>query len=929
MKKFIKVFGIIILVLFIILLVTPIFFKGKILDVAKKTMNESMNAKVDFSDLSISLIRNFPNASVRLKNLYIAGIGDFENETLLKLKAFDVKVDMVSAIKMENIKIKGILLDNPVINALVREDGKVNWDIMKTDTTEIEEVDTTESEFTTKIAIKKFEIRNAYINYIDDSSKMSASLGDFDFLMRGDFSQEQTDLDINSTTSRVNFIMDGMKYVKDASLKMDISLGADLKNSIYTLKENTISLNDLALMFNGRFEMPNDSDIIVDMNFATKNNEFKSLLSLVPAVYMKDFQDVKTSGKLSLEGAVNGLYSGEKMPNAKLNLRVENAMFKYPDLPKSADNIQIDVDVFYDGTIMDSTTVDLNRFHIEFGGNPVDLVMNIKTPESDMHLNGLFNINLDLSTLADVVPLDSMTLKGKIKGAIDFMGYMSSIEKEEYEDFKANGNLTVSDFVYNSPDLPNAFLINNALMNFSPKFVEVANFDAEIGNSDMQFSGRVENFIPYVFKDKTIRGNFLFTSGVLDINEFITESTEEETVAEDTSALSVVEVPSNIDFRLESRIGKIYYDKLEISNTLGIITVRDSKVMMENLSMNMLQGSLKLNGEYNTQDIKAPLVDFGIDAQSIDIPSAVNSFSVIESLAPVAKSASGKINLNMQYTSLLDQQMSPVLNSIVGKGSFSSDNIGLEKSKMFSKIGDALKTKAFDNLALENVNVNFEINNGRIIIEPFETKMGQSNFVIGGSQGIDQTMSYALNINTPKSNLGSGATDAINNLYAQAASKGLNFQQSDQIGIGVNVGGTVTDPQISLNLKDNVKQGVQAVKEEIKEKVKEEINAKKEEVKEKVSEEAQKIMAQARNEAEAIKKQAADAANTVRKEANANADKLVNEAKNPVSKKAAELTAKKMRQEGDDKAKLIEKEADEKANKIISEAQVRADKLSQ
>ena len=34
----------------------------------------------------------------------------------------------------------------------------------------------------------------------------------------------------------------------------------------------------------------------------------------------------------------------KRMPNAGIKLLVQNAMFKYPDLPKSAENIQIDLD---------------------------------------------------------------------------------------------------------------------------------------------------------------------------------------------------------------------------------------------------------------------------------------------------------------------------------------------------------------------------------------------------------------------------------------------------------------------------------------------------------------------------------------------------------------------------------------------------------
>ena len=283
----------------------------------------------------------------------------------------------------------------------------------------------------------------------------------------------------------------------------------------------------------------------------------------------------------------------------------------------------------------------------------------------------------------------------------------------------------------------------------------------------------------------------------------------------------------------------------------------------------------------------------------------------------------------MQYTSLLDEEMSPILKSIVGKGSFSSTNIGLIKSNTFAKIGDALKTKAFDNMTLQNLKVGFEIRNGRVYLDPFETKMGTTNFVIAGDQGIDKTMNYDMNINIPRTVLGSGANESLNKLYANAASKGINISPSETLNMNVNVGGSFSEPKISIDLKDNVKQSAAAIKEEIKEKAKEEIEKKKEEAKAIVNEEAEKIIAEAEKQAGQIRQEAARLAEITRDEANSNADKMVNEAKNPIAKRAAEIGAKKLRQEGEDKAQRIIREADDKANKIVQEARERADKLTQ
>ncbi len=664
----------------------------------------------------------------------------------------------------------------------------------------------------------------------------------------------------------------------------------------------------------------------MDLKYGLDKADFKSLLSLIPAIYMKDYQDVQAAGKLKLDGMVKGTYNEKTMPDVGLTLLVENGMFKYPDLPKSATNIGIDVNLFYDGVQNDNTTVDINKFHMDLGGNPVDMTLNIKTPMSDMQINGNLKMNLDLATINDVIPLDSTTLTGKINAALDFMGFMSYIETEQYEKFKADGSLDIKGFTYKSPDLPRDLSINNASLAFSPKYVEVKSFDAIMGKSDFHLSGKLEDFIPYVFKDQTIRGNFIFTSGVLDLNEFMTESTT-TTTETDTVPLSVIEVPANIDFKLVSRIDKLYYDKLDIENAIGTILVKDSKVILDGVSMNMLDGSMKLSGEYNTKDIKNPLVDFNFNATAIDIPAAFSAFTSLQKFAPIASKAVGKVSLGMKYSSILDEHMMPLLKTIVGKGNLASDLIGLKSSSTFNKIGNALNTKAFDNMTFKKLGINFDIRDGKLIVNPFETKVGNANLLIGGNQGLDQTMNYTIGINIPRSDLGAAANGAIDNMLSKATGAGLKVDALQNLNIKAKVGGTFKDPKVGLDLASSSADAKEAVKEQVKQVVQEQLDTKKEEAKAAAKVEADKIMAEAKKQADLIREKAAASADIIRKEANSNADKLVAKAKDPISKKLAEEAAKKVRQEGETSAQKVIKEADTKADAILKAAQDQADKL--
>src|SRR5690606_14394231 len=134
----------------------------------------------------------------------------------------------------------------------------------------------------------------------------------------------------------------GTEYVTDKRLEADVAMNLNLPESIYTFQENNIKVNDFAFGFDGFLAMPGE-DIGMDITFGAKENTFKSLLSLVPGMYREDFDKVKTEGDLEFNGFAKGIYSetDSLMPAFNLALKVNNAMFQYPDLPMAVENINV------------------------------------------------------------------------------------------------------------------------------------------------------------------------------------------------------------------------------------------------------------------------------------------------------------------------------------------------------------------------------------------------------------------------------------------------------------------------------------------------------------------------------------------------------------------------------------------------------------
>ncbi len=153
---------------------------------------------------------------------------------------------------------------------------------------------------------------------------------------------------------------------------------------------------------------------ILDLRFFTRETSFQTLLSLVPAIYLQDFESLETRGNLALEGTMKGIMKDSLLPDATLKLAVADGYFAYPDLPKDVSDVQISLLVNYDGKEMDRTTVDLERFHLLLGGNPFDMKLHVDHPVSDMHVSGAVNGIIDFTTLRDVVPMEDLDLEGRL-----------------------------------------------------------------------------------------------------------------------------------------------------------------------------------------------------------------------------------------------------------------------------------------------------------------------------------------------------------------------------------------------------------------------------------------------------------------------------------------------------------------------------------
>ncbi|HSN49792.1 MAG TPA: AsmA-like C-terminal region-containing protein, partial [Bacteroidales bacterium] len=562
-----------------------------------------------------------------------------------------------------------------------------------------------------------------------------------------------------------------------------------------------------------------------------------------------------------------------------------------------------------------------------------DMTFALKTPLRDPDFKGSMVGRIDLSALSKALPMDSISLSGIIDMSVQMAGRMSMIEKGQYDDFKASGNMSVQNMLVAMAGYPEIKIIK-AGFDFTPAWAALTNTNMTIGGkSDFSLSGRLANYIPYLLKDQIIRGNLSMRSKLIDASEIMSKIKSDTTLADDTTALAVIQVPENIDFDFDAIIDEFRYDNLKGQNVKGHIIIRDGILSIKQTEMNILNGTIRMNADYDTRDTLKPAMKADFDVQNIAVKDAFNTFNTVKKLAPAAKGLDGKISAKLAFSSLLGRDMMPVTSSISGEGKLKSDEITLLESETYNKMKELLKLGDKYNNTFRDINISFKINDGRIFVSPFDVKTGNLKMNIRGDQGIDQTLNYFVKTEMPRSDLGSSVNALIDNLSKQAAAFGISYKPSDIIKVNLKVTGTFTRPEISPvfgNSSGETSQGAKAAASEaVKQTIDNAVESGKEKARAEAEVQAANLVKEAEEKGQLMRDEAAKAAETIRKEADVQAKKLIedNAKKSTIEQMGAKQGADALRKNADKKAAQLVKEADVQANKLVDEARKQGDEL--
>lgn len=814
MKKAFKIIGIIIGIVIVLLLISPFIFKGSLEKILKRTINENLNATVAWDNLDLSLFRSFPDAALELNNFSITNKAPFDGDTLASGKSLQLEMGIMQLFKSKDLKIDAVKLDEAFINLKIDSLGNANYDVALKEDVPVK-VDENDSEESFTFELKNYEITNSRISYLDEANKMRLTLTDVQHQGKGDLSEEISRLD-TQTTALASFKMDESEYLTNNKISLDAIFEIDLNNMRFAFLENEAKINDLPLTFEG-FVQINEHNSEVDITFKTPSSDFKNFLAVIPEEYVKQISDVKTTGNFTINGEIKGIVDSIHIPTLDIKVASENASFKYPDLPKTVEDITIDAQLKNETGLLEDTYLNVPKLHFKIDGEPFRMKIGVKNMTTNTLVDLEMQGTLNLANIKQVLPVEiEQDLSGIFKADIAAKFDMESVEKEQYQNIDARGTASLTNFNYDA-GFRDQLKISNAELTVNSGVFTLKELNANSGQTDINASGNIENLIPFLTSNQKLKGRFDVKSKTFNVNDFMAKAEETSTKGNNTlqtNAEESIKIPDFLDATLDFTANTVVYDNLELKNAKGTATIQDETITIRNFTSDIFGGKIAFSGNVSTKS-EIPTFAMNLDLSKIDIEQSFEKLDMFQYLVPIAKALQGSLNTNFELNGQLTKDLSPNLSTLAGTAlaQVITADVNPEQAPLLSALGQKVSFLNLEQLSLRDLSTNLVFDNGKIEVKPFHFNIKEIDVGIGGTHGLDQTIDYNLVLDVPAKYLGSDITRLLKN---------LNPEEANAMSVALPIGlkGTFTSPNISLNMEQAVSQMTQELLAKEKDKLK-------------------------------------------------------------------------------------------------------------
>lgn len=538
MKKALKITGITLATLVGVVLIVAsvaiylVFTPERLTPIVRKALPEFVTCQTGVDKAELTFFSTFPQFGLELNEVCLKNPMQGANDTLAFVDKLVATVDAWAFLTKNEVQLNAFYLKNTIVNVFVDTCGNTNYnifppseeedtsafvnpfDVIALDAVQIENLTATYNDLqqglSAKVEHSDCSIKAQLSDVFDGKAALRANIKRLSATMAGEqpVVADVADLNLDVNAAKTNNAIDGKLVLNlpDASLKMgesellvnrkisfDIPLSASIDVLSLELKKAKISLENHEIGLNGTASYSPNSDIAMDVDFATNKWVVSEVLSLIPKEYVSLLDGIDVDGNLHLSGNVTGVYNDSVWPKVAANLLFEKGKFAYEGIPYRLREVFADM----------SADLDLNKDSVS---SATITNLSAKTGTSRLQVSGVVNdllgairCNLNLKgdvNLPELKPLladMNVRMEGRTKANVNARFALDDVLNLNLNKIRASGNLAFTgvDVVYEdsmllkSPDLKLSFALPSNRKNKGTNELIAANIEASAIDFEM------------------------------------------------------------------------------------------------------------------------------------------------------------------------------------------------------------------------------------------------------------------------------------------------------------------------------------------------------------------------------------------------------------------------------------------------------------
>ncbi|MEP7266858.1 MAG: AsmA-like C-terminal region-containing protein [Saprospiraceae bacterium] len=646
MWRKVKIISLTIIILFgLFLIAIPFIYRGKIDGIVKTESNKRINGKLDYSDLDISLLKSFPNLGLNINNL---SLEDSSQNLLFRADRLDLSFDLKKLLfsGFTKLDLKKIELTHPVLNSFIDKSGSYNLtSLLK------ESSPSTSNTLNLETNLDKIIITEGQVSHIDSSSFYSISLNHLKSISTGKVNNGMLNMFLNNDLDSFSYNFNGIEYLRNIKANWTASLQLDLNSNDWVLNENKLSLNALKANIDGDITSLSGAQFF-NLNIMTPQNDLKQLISILPSIWRKQFDNLQAGGSFDLNATIHGVRDGlGRSPLVNVKSTIKEGSLQYNNLPYSMKNINFDFNIKGLDSFATKYEVNIPLFNAVLNNEPFKA--NFKASYDNGYIanaNGFLQSKIKLNELSKMLPFESTNMYGKVDIDLNFDFNENQVRKKQFDQIKFDGFITGDKIDITSKGyLP--VKIDSLHAAFNPKSSAIYLSNASYGRSDASGNVNISNPVALLTAYKGLAiVDIKSTSQLLDLNEMTKSNCDTCT---EVNTMNTTIPGLNISFN--SQANNVKYKDYIIGATHIAGQFKSDTLLIKSLNIELNHSKMditgKLNNPYSWTYNQSKLTgNLNISSPLFDInPYLDTATQTIENNAAYIKMMPANTNINIDF----------------------------------------------------------------------------------------------------------------------------------------------------------------------------------------------------------------------------------------------------------------------------------------